>query len=267
MANGDSGKVITLEPVGIFHTDAVYPYDVPRQGILAGENTGCVELLENRNLEQALDGLTTFTHIWLIFHFHHNASWHAKIQPPRHLNHRVGVFASRSPYRPNGIGMSAVRLIGVVGRNIYVSGHDILDETPILDIKPYLPYSDSFPDASPGWTCQPGETVLPVLFDSSAECRLSWLEAHGVSRLRSFAVMHLEYEPDNAKRHRLMTLGDGMHALCYRTWRICYDVQDNAVRVSDIRSGYSSEELKEGTDDVYGDKILHRDFNAFFETH
>ena len=140
-------------PIGIFRCDAKYAYDVPRQGILAGENVGRVELAPGMNFEAALDAIEGFSRIWLIFAFDRNEGrWRPKVQPPRHIDHKVGVFATRSPYRPNPIGLSCVELLEVKGRVLVVKGHDLLDGTPILDVKPYLPYADSFPDAAPGWT-------------------------------------------------------------------------------------------------------------------
>ncbi|MBP5639120.1 MAG: tRNA (N6-threonylcarbamoyladenosine(37)-N6)-methyltransferase TrmO [Victivallales bacterium] len=261
MARSDEFSVC---PIGTFHTDALYPYDVPRQGSLAGDNVGYVRLKENCGFEQALECLDGFSHIWLLFLFDRNAGWRPKIQPPRHVDHKVGAFASRSPYRPNGIGISAVRLLKVNGLELVVSGHDLLDGTPILDIKPYIAYADSFPDASPGWTGEGDSRVFNVVFSLEAETRLQWLEARGVQRLRAFAMDQLASEPLNPRRHRLVETDSGI-ALAYRTWRLPFSVEKDVVSVHTVFSGYSDGQLAEH-DDVYGDKELHRQFNGLFGT-
>jgi tRNA-Thr(GGU) m(6)t(6)A37 methyltransferase TsaA len=104
-------------------------------------------LERNRNFEQALKDLEGFERIWVIYLFHLNDSWKPMVTPPRNKGKKVGVFASRSPHRPNGIGLSCVTLNRIEGLNIYISNSDILDGSPVLDIKPYLPWSDSFPDS------------------------------------------------------------------------------------------------------------------------
>ena len=252
----------TVRPIGTFHTDALYPYDVPRQGSLAGENVGYVRLNEGCGFEQALECIEGFSHIWLVFLFDRNDGWRPKIQPPRHVDHKVGVFASRSPYRPNGIGLSAVRLLKVNGLELVVSGHDLLDGTPIVDIKPYLAYADSFPDATPGWTGEGDSRVFSVAFSPEAEERIQWLEARGVNRIRAFALDQLSSEPLNPKRHRLVETAVGM-ALAYRTWRLPFTVTADVVSVTTVLSGYSDEQLS-CQDDIYADKELHRLFITRF---
>lgn len=247
-----------IRPIGVFHTDALYPYDVPRQGVLAGENIGVVRLQPGCGYEQALEDLAGFSHIWLLFLFHRNQGWHAKVQPPRHVARKVGVFASRSPYRPNGIGMSVVRLLAVRGLEVTVAGHDLLDGTPIVDIKPYLTYADSFPEATLGWTGEDGGAEMKVVFTEAVETRLQWLESHGVGRLRSFAQTHLAAEPLNGSRHRLVPWESGQ-ALAYRTWRLPFTVAEQTVTVTDVASGYTAEELSDEVD-KYGDKPLHRNY-------
>lgn len=260
-AGDQDGRQLTLTPIGVFHADAVFTYDVPRQGALAGANTGRVELFPGHNFEQALADLEGFSHLWLLFWFDRNGRWRPKIQPPRHLTRKVGVFASRSPYRPNPIGMSAVRLLAVRGRDLLVAGHDLLDGTPILDVKPYLPYADAFPDASPGWTAQGADRACRVELSARAESQLAWLESHGVRCLRPFILDQLSDEPTEARHHRLVRRPDGGLALAYRTWRAVFSADADArlVTVTELLSGYSASDLADPTD-RYGDKQLHREF-------
>jgi tRNA-Thr(GGU) m(6)t(6)A37 methyltransferase TsaA len=250
-----------ITPIGHFHCLEKYPYDVPRQGSLAGDNLGLVRL--DAQYAAGLRDLSGFSHIWLLFCFHLNQTWRPLVTPPRHRTRKVGVFASRSPYRPNPLGLSCVRLLEVRDTELLVSGHDLLDGTPILDIKPYLPYADSFPDASPGWTDddRDAEDSFSLEFAPCAAAQLAWLEAQGGGCLRAFAQNHLTWQPLNARRHRLENLREDAATLAYRTWRLDFAVQGRIVLVTAIRSSYSPAELS-APEDQYHDKELHRRFLA-----
>ena len=117
---------------------------------MSTKKPACIEFLPGNNFEQALDDIEGMERLWLIYLFHRNQGWKPKVMPPRGDKKR-GLFATRSPHRPNSIGMSCVRLESREGRKLWVSEYDLLDRTPILDVKPYLPYADSFPDAKTGW--------------------------------------------------------------------------------------------------------------------
>jgi len=147
---------IIFNPIGIVKSGAVGRYETPHQGILAGNSVSIIELNKNNNFEQALTDLIGFERIWVIYNFHLNTSWKPMVSPPRLLK-KIGVFATRSPHRPNHIGMSCVKLEKIEGLKIYISESDILDGSPVLDIKPYLPYADSFPNSS-----KPNPSILPV---------------------------------------------------------------------------------------------------------
>ncbi len=255
-----------MTPIGIFHCAAHYPYDVPRQGTLAGANTGVVELTANCGFEEAVADLAGFERVWLIFVFDRNGGvWHSKVQPPRHLDHKVGVFATRSPYRPNPIGLTCAELVGVDGRFVQVRSHDLLDGTPILDLKPYLPYADAFPESRAGWT-ERAECLYTIEYSDLATRQLAWLVEHGVTCLEQFIQSRLECEPLNAKRNRLVPdpqEPSGAPLLAYRTWRIHFlcDEECRAVRILAISSGYRPEEIS-SLADPYGDKAVHRAFLA-----
>jgi tRNA-Thr(GGU) m(6)t(6)A37 methyltransferase TsaA len=148
----------TYLPIGIVHTCFKEKFGTPRQSLLVSEARGVLKLNPNPDFLQSLDQLDTFSHIWIIFVFHEHLDqeWRPKITSPRVEIGKVGVFASRSPHRPNPIGMSAVKLEKIDrealgGIEIHISGVDLLDGTPVLDIKPYIPYADSIPGANSGW--------------------------------------------------------------------------------------------------------------------
>ncbi len=164
-----------LKIIARIRTDFPDKFGIPRQSGLIDELIGRIEFEpEYRSVDSVRD-LGLYTHIWLLWGFSlnddNNKSWNATVRPPRlGGNRRVGVFASRSPFRPNPIGLSSVKLerIDAACRNapvIYVSGIDMADNTPIYDIKPYIPYCDSHPEASDGFALNKREGSLEVAFE------------------------------------------------------------------------------------------------------
>lgn len=151
-------------------------FGIPRQsGLVEGLEARIVFTPEYRNVE-ALRGLEGFSHIWLLWDFSmaHSSRWSPTVRPPRlGGNRRMGVWATRSPFRPNNIGLSSVRLLRIEtdtpeGPVIYVGGADLMNGTPILDIKPYLPFTDSHPEASSGWTAEVHTPPLQVVIGQEA---------------------------------------------------------------------------------------------------
>lgn len=262
---------LLLQPIGVFHAQAKYPYDVGRQGSIAETTSvGTIELLPGRGFEQALDDLDGFERIWVLFQFHKNTNWKAKVIPPRGPRVKRGVFATRAPYRPNAIGISCVRLLRIEPLRLFVSEFDLLDETPIFDIKPYLPYADSFPQARIGWLDGIDAQAFTVTISATAEEALHWLDSNGLPTLRGFLHAQLEFEPLDDERKRVTELADkNQYMLAYRTWRTIFslDFSTRTVTVTDITSGYLDSEVSDdgiAIDDRYGDKRLHRDFMARF---
>lgn len=148
----------TINPIGIVESPFREKFGTPRQSLLAPNITGIIRLLPPYDKLEALDGIEGFSHLWLQFGFHLNQrEEHAlKIRPPRlGGNAKVGVFASRSSFRPNSLGLSIVLNRGIFndskGVALLIAGHDLVDGTPIFDIKPYLPRYDSHPGATEGW--------------------------------------------------------------------------------------------------------------------
>ena len=144
---------MTVDIIARIHTDLPEKFGVPRQSGLVPQLRGTIVLEPAYRNPDALRGLEGFSHLWLIFQFHRavREGWSPTVRPPRlGGNRRMGVFATRSPFRPNNLGLSCVKLEGVrldekLGPVIDVSGADLVDGTPILDIKPYLPYADCHP--------------------------------------------------------------------------------------------------------------------------
>lgn len=173
---------ITMHTIAHIRTDLPEKFGVPRQSGLVPQLQGTIVFEPDYRNPDALRGLEGFSHLWLIFRFHRaeREGWSPTVRPPRlGGNRRMGVFATRSPFRPNNLGLSCVKLEGVsrdekLGPVIRVSGADLVDGTPILDIKPYLPYADCPRDATGGFTDPLEAEPLEVECD---EALLEGLEA------------------------------------------------------------------------------------------
>lgn len=137
-----------LRPVGILRSDQQLHHEAPRQAGLGRGATGVVEIAAG--LQNCLADLRGFSHVWLLWWAHLAKGFAMRVQPPRDA-HKRGLFATRAPNRPNPIGLSCVRLLRIERRRLHVADHDLLDGTPILDVKPYLPYCDSVADAAIGY--------------------------------------------------------------------------------------------------------------------
>ena len=262
---------IVIKPIGIIHSDLRHRYETPRQGVLAGGNVSVIELNPNNNFEQALKDLYGFERIWVLYQFHLNSNWKPLVNPPRHTRKKVGVFASRAPYRPNQIGISCVKLEKIEELKIFISQSDILDGSPVIDIKPYLPYSDSFPDAATGWVKNDIENIFKVCFEQGAIKQCKWLKESSNINLTDFARLQLEFNPTDSTRKRITEVksknsSSETYSLAYRTWRIIYSVNEDErkVMIKKIRSGYTDEELLNLGEDKYADKALHLQFEKQF---
>lgn len=155
-----------IEPIAFIENDFTEKFGVPRQSGLV-ELESRIVFAEKFADENALRGLEDFTHIWLIWGFSEvkSGDFSPTVRPPRlGGNVRKGVFATRSPFRPNPLGLSVVKLVSVRRGVITVTGADLMNGTPIFDIKPYLPYADSVPEASNGWSLSEREGALAVEF-------------------------------------------------------------------------------------------------------
>lgn len=159
---------IGMKIIARVRSDFPTKFGIPRQSALAEAFTARVEFEPDFRDANMLRGIEQFSHLWLIWMFSENADsgWSPTVRPPRlGGNTRIGVFASRSPFRPNPIGLSCVKLLGVEsdpkrGSVLKIAGADLMDGTPIFDIKPYIPYTDAIPNASAGYTA---ETILHEL--------------------------------------------------------------------------------------------------------
>lgn len=191
---------ISIHPIGTIRTPYKEKFAIPRQPGLAKSAIGEISFSKEFNNPNYLRGIEQFSHVWLLFHFHQTADkGHSPLVRPPRLggNQKQGVFATRSTFRPNSIGMSVVEFAEVKYENkqlvLAVRGVDLLDGTPILDIKPYVPYADSQPQAL-GGMAQHEPELLPVIFSEQAKEQLDLLTSRYPS-LKSLISEVLSQDP------------------------------------------------------------------------
>ena len=267
MSGDNSNGTFSFKPIGTFYGGATYKYEAPRQGIFNGGRSGRIELNPHCGFEEALRDIGGFERLWILFVFHQNRGWRATTRPPvPHPDHeRVGIFASRGPYRPNPIGLSCVRLVSVEKLSLTVEEADLLNGTPVLDIKPYIPAADAFPHAAAGWVDLQVPGLWKVEADEAFLAQSVWLEKACGLNLLQFAECQLSANPFDASRKRVRMLGENIAELAFRTFRIDFSFDENLYRILllKIRSGYTPEEL-DASEDRYGDKDVHREFSRHF---
>ena len=249
-----------LFPIAYVRNQRPELYQVPFQTGLIDNFEAVIELDKNSNFEEALIDLEGFDRIWLIFVFHKAKNWKPKINPPRGAEKR-GLFATRSPHRPNPIGISAVKLKKIDGLKLYIEDHDLVDGTPILDIKPYLPYVDSFPEAEYGWL---EKEALPETYKlkQSEEFtkKLQWLKEKGQLDLVNLIDVNLTLNPFPRKGNRIELLDDNLYRIAVKTWRVHYRIEDKTVNLIDLHSGYEKEYISGEKLSKWNDVELHRNF-------
>jgi len=248
-------------PIGLVHTSAKWRYEAPRQAEFSSYSA-CIDLYPGMGFEDALADLAGFQRIWVIFVFHLNATWRPKVSPPYAPEHRkYGVFATRSPHRPNPIGLSCVELAGIDGLKICLKQCDILDRTPVLDIKPYIPMADSFPDSKAGWRDALNLREWHHVFSPIASLQADWICRETSLDLLNFCEVQLRYNPFDTEKKRIEQTSSGWTIHC-RTWSIDYTADESAslLQIVRIRSNYSADDLLPGAPDPHADKDFHRRF-------
>jgi tRNA-Thr(GGU) m(6)t(6)A37 methyltransferase TsaA len=260
---------LQLTPIGFVRTGLRNKFDAPHQPDSDGEKRCWIELLPGQNFELALQDLAGFERIWVISWFDRNSTWRPRVMPPRGPAVRRGVFATRSPHRPNPIGLTSVRLYSVEGLVLETGPLDLTDGTPVLDIKPYLRTVDAHPEAKLGWLEEvelaentPGQ--YQVVLSELAEEQLDWLQREFQIDFITRASELLSRDPSPHRTRRILKLRENEFRMACGAWRIYFSIQDSTVCVNRIGKGYSNESLiAEGFE-----KIVDRDaqiaFNALW---
>ena len=238
----------TFTPIGILSSCFKEKFGIPRQPGLVEEARAVLKLRNEADFHHAVRGLEMFSHVWVVFVFHqHDArNWKPSIRPPRMGGaKKIGVLASRSPHRPNPIGISAVELDRIDlnapgGIEIHLKGVDFLDQTPVLDIKPYIPYADAITQANSGWAVDP-IVRNPVKYSEVAENKVTALQTQNYPNLKKLITGLLELDPRPAFQKRQLSPENPLsHGTEYGFRVLDFDVKwkitDGIFYVYDIES-------------------------------
>ena len=225
-------KSIEIHPIAHMKSDFPTKFGIPRQSGLVSELRSTIVFEPEYRNSDALRGLEGFSHLWLIWQFSEavRSEWSPTVRPPRlGGNTRMGVFATRSPFRPNHLGLSCVELLGFeqtaeCGTVIHVGGADLMDGTPIFDIKPYIPYSDAHPDALGGFTDTAGDFLLEVNFPAALLQKLP-------ERKQAAAISVLSHDP----RPSYQRQEDRVYGLSFAGFDIRFRVEDQLLTVIDVQ--------------------------------
>lgn len=235
-AHEQEGRALPeLRPIGVLESCFKEKFGTPRQAGLVRASFARLKVHARYAPGHSLAGLEKFSHIWLLswFHLNTNKSFHPKIHPPRLKGGKMGTFASRSPHRPNPIGLSLARLERVDGDTLYLSGIDLIDGTPILDIKPYLHFSDSVPDSEAGWVPENSFPELKVDFAPQAAADLGGLGHAAGKKLEDLIAGALRHDPRNARDRTQMRDGADLEFfLCDR--EVHFTVKNGAATVTRV---------------------------------
>lgn len=256
---------LSLEPIGYVRTGKGLKFETPHQPASESGERNVVELLPGRQFELATEDLAGFDRIWLIWWFDRNTTWRPRALPPRGPARRRGLFATRSPHRPNPVGLTCVPLLAVDGLKLTVGALDLMDGTPILDIKPYISTIDAFPSASMGWVGEVERASVPrfkVEVLEPARTQLDWLAARGIDFTdRAFSLLAIDPSPHRTRR--ILGMGDGLFRMACGPWRLFFRIAGDRVLIERVGKGYSDEAL--AGSDLAPDREAQLEFGAVWQ--
>ena len=223
-------ETFPVKVIAKIENDFTEKFGIPRQSGLSDSMVSRIVFEPEYRNDDALRGIEGFSHLWLIWQFSQaiREDWSPTVRPPRlGGNTRLGVFATRSPFRPNPLGLSSVKLLGTEktekGTVLLVAGADLMNGTPIFDIKPYIPYCDSHKDATGGFTDTAGDFLLQVDFPEEHLSKLPKEKQAGLLEV-------LSHDP----RPSYQNDPDRIYGLTFGTWDIRFTVKDNTLRVQEV---------------------------------
>ncbi len=219
-----------IKPIAYIKTNFKEKFGIPRQSGIVEEIKGEIVFEKQFRNPDALRGIKEYSHLWLIFDFskNHRDRWSPTVRPPRlGGNTQVGVFATRSPFRPNNLGLSCVKLEGInfdenLGHTLIVSGVDLLDNTPIFDIKPYIPYCDSKPDAKGSFSDEFKDYKIKVLYDENV---FNYIDVETTQQI----IKLIEQNPKPAYKE-----GQKIYKFLFSDYEICFETSGETAKIIEI---------------------------------
>jgi len=256
---------LTVSPIGFVRTSMDLKFDAPHQPDTRLQESSVIELVCGLGLDRAVIDLAGFERIWLVWWFHKNSNWRPMVLPPRGGNKRRGVFATRSPHRPNPIGITSVPLLSVQGLRLIIGSNDLIDGTPILDIKPYISEIDAFSGMRNGWLAEVESLVsappqYTVHFSELVSEQISWLAERWKIDFVKRAVTSLERDPTPHRTRRISKQRNGSFRMGCGAWRLYFTVDATKVSLLHLAPGYPARLLN----DLGVDEVPHREAQLAF---
>ncbi len=242
------GESLSLRPIGFIRSAQRLKFDARHQPLETEAESHILEMVPGRDLELALQDLAGFSRVWLVWWFHRNANWRPLVLPPQGPAIRRGVFATRSPYRPNPLGLTPVQLLKVERRRLLLGPCDLVDGTPVFDIKPYIPAYDAFPEAAAGWwdAVQTTAAIPPafqVRLSETAQRQIRWLRSEWGVDFSERMVEMLGRDPTPHRTRRIRHTRTGRWEIGCGAWRGIFEVTGSEVTVTSVEPGYPRRSL------------------------
>ena len=258
---------LICRPIGTLRSHSSSKFLLAPQPDGSGPSGDMIEIAPE--FQGALRDLEGFSRIWVIWWFHKSQSWRPQVLPPRGRGGRKGLFSTRSPHRPNPIAMSAVALLKVEGNRLYIGDHDLLDGTPILDIKPYIPRFDCFPKERQGWfeavdRLLEAEPEYGVSVSPLAAKQFEWLARHYHHGFPERVKSLLAADPMPHRTRRIRGTMDQGFRLLSGAWRVYFRVEERTVYIDRVGSRFSegppNQAVIEKTEELEREDSLHQTF-------
>ena len=234
---------LTIRPIGFLRSGKGVRFKTLHQPDEAASETNVLELTPAPGIREALRDLEGMERVWLLWWFHRAESWRPLVLPPRGPSQRRGVFSTRSPHRPNPIGMTPARLLGIEGLRMLLGPCDLLEGTPVLDIKPYVPAYDAFPESAAGWidTVEALHAEPPayaVSWSPLAREQGQWLKSEWSVDFQQRLVEILGRDPRPHRTRRIRRLPGGDFEIGCGSWRAEFRVQGLQIEIRAVKPSF-----------------------------
>lgn len=243
VSDDSTAQELVIRPIGFIRCGKAVKFEALHQPDESAAEENVLEILPQEELRRGLQDLKGFSRIWLIWWFHRNDTWRSLVLPPRGVAQRRGVFATRSPHRPNAIGMTPVKLLGIDGFRLHLGPCDLVDGTPVFDIKPYIPAYDAFPEETAGWLDEVDawmeqEPSYRVNYGAQAAAQVKWLRDTWQIDFTARVEEILSRDPSPHRTRRVRSKGDSHYEIGCGAWRARFVVVENNVCIVKITAGF-----------------------------
>lgn len=260
---------LTVRPIGFIRTTKPLKFNARHQPDEKQAETNILEMLPGDKYQKALKDLEGFDRVWLLWWFHRNKDWRPEVLPPRGPSKRRGVFATRSPHRPNPLGITPVRLLAVRKGHLVLGPCDLVDGTPVFDIKPYIPAYDSFPDSKAGWIDEVDAALAAppafrVVISPLAQRHLDWLRTEWSVDFRERMEEILGRDPTPHRTRRIRSRHGDLFDIGCGAWYTVFRVENDVVTVLRLKPAFPLKFLTDPTRPEVPDKAAQLAFRALW---